>query len=62
MRPVLLSEVRFDFDFSVNKDGMLVLLTMDLQDRMLLDFSEGPDGELLLEVEVAGANWGQATS
>jgi hypothetical protein len=26
---------------------------------MLLDFSEGPDGEQLLEVEVAGANWGQ---
>lgn len=61
LRPVSLSDVRFDFDFAVNKDGILELLTADLQDRMLLDFSEGPDGEQLLEVEVAGANWGQAT-
>ena len=61
LRPVSLSDVRFDFDFAVNRDGIVVLLTADLQDRMLLDFSEGPDGEQLLEVEVAGANWGQAT-
>ena len=61
LRPVPLSDVRFDFDFAVNRDGIVVLLTADLQDRMLLDFSEGPDGELLLEVEVAGANWGQST-
>ena len=61
LRPVPLSDVRFDFDFAVNRDGIVVLLTADLQDRMLLDFSEGPDGEQLLEVEVAGANWGQAT-
>jgi hypothetical protein len=57
-----LSDVQFDFGFAVNRDGIVVLLTADLQDRMLLDFSEGPDGEQLLEVEVAGANWGQATS
>ncbi len=62
LRPVSLSDVQFDFGFAVNRDGIVVLLTADLQDRMLLDFSEGPDGELLLEVEVAGANWGQATS
>ena len=61
LRPVSLSDVRFDFDFEVNRDGILELLTADLPDRMLLDFSEGPDGEQLLEVEVAGANWGQAT-
>lgn len=61
LRPVSLSDVRFDFDFAVNRDGIVVLLTADLQDRMLLDFSEGPDGEQLLEVAVAGANWGQAT-
>lgn len=60
LRPVPLSAVRFDFDFSVNRDGMLVLLTADLQDRMLLDFSESPDGEQLLEVAVAGPHWGQA--
>ena len=59
LRPVPLSEVRFDFDFAVNRDGILELLTADLQDRMLLDFSEGPDGEQLLEVAVAGAHWGQ---
>ena len=62
LRPVPLSDVRFDFDFAVNRDGILELLTADFQDRMLLDFSEGPDGEHLLEVEVAGAHWGQATS
>ena len=61
LRPVPLSDVRFDFDFAVNRDGIVVLLTADLQDRMLLDFSEGPDGEHLLEVAVAGAHWGQAT-
>jgi hypothetical protein len=58
LRPVPLSDVQFDFDFAVNKDGILELLTADFQDRMLLDFS-GPDSERLLAVEVAGANWGQ---
>lgn len=58
-RPIPLSDFRLDFDFTVLPDGTLVLLTTDLQDQMLLDFSEGEDGVLLLEVEVSGAHWGQ---
>ena len=57
LRPVSLSEVRFDFDFTSLPDGILVLLTTDFQDQMLLDFSEGEDAEQLLELEVSGAQW-----
>lgn len=59
LRPVALSDLRFDFDFTVLPDGILVLLAADFQDQMLLDFSEGEDAGQLLEVEGAGAHWGQ---
>ena len=58
LRPVPLSDVQFDFDFAVNKDGILELLTGGFSGPDATRFS-GPDSERLLAVEVAGANWGQ---
>ncbi len=59
LRPVPLLDVRFNFEFTALPDGILVILTADFQDQMLLDFSEGNHAEQLLEVEVSGAQWGQ---
>lgn len=59
LRPIPLLDVRFDFEFTALPDGILVILTADFQDQMLLDFSEGEDAGQLLEVEGAGAHWGQ---
>ena len=60
LRPVSLSEVNFGFDFAVNPEGILVIMTADLLDKMLLDYSAGEAGEELLEVEIAGERWAQA--
>ncbi len=57
LRPIALSELRFDFDFTSLPDGILVLLTADFQNQMLLDFSEGEAAEQRLEIEVSGAQW-----
>jgi len=59
LRPVPLLDVRFNFEFTALPDGILVILTADFQDQMLLDFSEENHAEQLLEVEVSGAQWGQ---
>ncbi len=52
-----LSEIRFDFDFSINEDGILVFATTDDEDRLLLDFSTTSSGEQIMKVETQGANW-----
>lgn len=59
LRPIPLLDVRFNFEFTALPDGILVILTADFQDQLLLDFSEGNNAEQLLEVEVSGAQWGQ---
>jgi hypothetical protein len=52
-----LAVVRFDFDFSVNEDGIIVFLTSNLEDRLLLDFSGLPGSEQIMKIETQGANW-----
>ena len=52
-----LDVVKFDFDFDVNEEGILVLLSSDLVDRLLLDFSKSCTGEERMTVESQGINW-----
>lgn len=53
-----LNVIKFDFDFHVNEEGILVLLTNDLADRLVLDFFKLPTGEQRMRIETQGANWG----
>ena len=54
-----LSAIDFDFDFAVNEEGILVFLTDDLEDRLLLDFFILPADEKRMKIETQGANWGK---
>jgi len=54
-----LSAIDFDFDFAVNEEGILVFLTDDLEDRLLLDFFIAPTDEKRMKIETQGANWGE---
>lgn len=51
--------VNFCFDFSALSDGIVVFLTSDLRDNMLLDWEEA-DGDQRLTVELTGENWPSA--
>ena len=53
-----LGAIKFDFDFAVNEEGILVFLTNDLEDRLLLDFFILPTDEKRLKIETQGTNWG----
>jgi hypothetical protein len=52
-----LQQVNFGFDFSINTEGILSLLTADLEDSLLLDFSISDVGEQRVQVEIQGTNW-----
>lgn len=52
------SAIKYDFDFDINADGVLAFLTSDLEDRLVLDFSESHTGEKIMSVETQGLNWG----
>lgn len=51
--------IKFDFDFTINDEGILAFTTSDLGDSMLLDFSSKPAGEQVMKIETQGANWGR---
>jgi hypothetical protein len=55
-----LDAIRFDFDFTINKEGILVFATSDFNDRLLLDFSCTHSGDQVMEVEIQGSNWARA--
>jgi hypothetical protein len=55
-----LAAIRFDFDFAINDEGILVFTTSDLADKLLLDFSSTPAGEQVMTVETQGPNWASA--
>nr|WP_001001499.1 hypothetical protein [Leptospira interrogans] len=44
------------FAFEVNADGLIQLLSENLDDELIFDFTED-NNERLLEVELSGANW-----
>lgn len=58
--PVALDTIRWGFEFDLIPDGILVLLTGDLIDKLLLDFSEETTGDKQLEIDVSGKNWGKS--
>lgn len=58
LRPVHLSEVNFGFEFDINPEGILVILTSDLVDKLLLDFSDNDAAERVIEIETSGPRWG----
>ena len=52
-----LSEIKMDFSFGINQEGILVFLTSDICDRLLLDFGVGETNEERLTIELQGNNW-----
>jgi hypothetical protein len=58
LRPVPLLDLDLAFPFDWSPDGVLVLITADFADKLLLDFFEDDSGEPRLAVEVSGAHWG----
>lgn len=52
-----LKEIRFDFEFAINDEGILAFTTSDLIDSLLLDFSITPMGEQVMKIETQGVNW-----
>ena len=52
-----LQAIKWDFDFGVNDEGILALVTSDIADSLLLDFSTSLTGEQRMKVETQGANW-----
>ncbi|WP_078127461.1 hypothetical protein [Leptospira alexanderi] len=44
------------FVFEVNTDGLIQLLSENLDDELIFDFTED-NNERLLEIELSGANW-----
>lgn len=55
---VPLSSVRLGFDFDLIPEGALVLLPTNLEDRMLLDYSEDAGGKERIVMELEGPAWG----
>jgi hypothetical protein len=56
-----IAKFNFDFEYSVSRKGIIVLLTKDLTDKMVLDFGDDPKGARLLEIELIGDHWPSAT-
>jgi len=55
-------DFNFDFEFGVNKEGIIVLLSSDLKDEIILDFShDSVSGKDMLEIELFGENWPHVT-
>lgn len=52
-----LAAIHFDFDFTINEDGILSFVTVDLMDRLLLDFSVSSAGNQSMIIETQGVNW-----
>lgn len=52
--------VNFNFPFNINAEGILVLVSVDAQDKLLLDFYKSDEGKQMVEIEVSGKNWSSA--
>lgn len=49
--------IDFSFPFDVNSDGIIVFLTSDLSDKLLLDFYYDSEYQEMIEVELQGKHW-----
>ena len=54
-----LASINFNFDFDINEEGMLVFLSSDLKDKLLLDFSRLSAGNQIMTIETQGERWGR---
>ena len=52
-----IKDVNFSFPFELNDEGIVVFLSADLKDKLLLDFSIDSTGNKVVEVEAQGLNW-----
>ncbi len=55
-----IKNINLNFPFDINKEGVIVFITDDLQDKILFDFFESNDGKKMLEIEIEGNNWPKA--
>lgn len=60
MGPVPLSAIDINFPFDLNSEGIFEVFTIDLSDRLLLDYSIEEDKQIL-EVEASGEHWGRVS-
>ena len=58
LRPVMMNKINFAFDFGINADGVLSIITEDFQNELLFDFFEDESGEEMLDIRVSGKHWG----
>ena len=61
--PVIIDDIEqfnFDFDYSVNSEGIVSLVAEDLRDRMVLDFSKDENDRSVLRIELFGEKWPSA--
>jgi hypothetical protein len=52
-----IDDVNFKFPFNVNSEGIVVIMSTNLEDKLLLDFYRNSEGKEEVEVEVIGKNW-----
>lgn len=52
-----IKDINFSFPFDINNEGMFVLLSVDLKDKLLFDFSFDSSGKKIIEIEIQGLNW-----
>lgn len=60
-KPVALKAVEIGFPFLLNPEGIVVFVSVDFCDQLLLDFSTDSQREELLEVEASGDHWGHVS-
>jgi hypothetical protein len=60
LRPIRLRDIDWEFPFVVEAEGIIVILTSDLTDKLLMDYSQTDEGREILEVEASGEHWGRA--
>lgn len=56
-KPVAIDSINFSFEFDINVEGIMVLITEDFSDKILLDFYRDESNNKILELEVQGINW-----
>lgn len=54
-----IESISFDFDFTINSEGILALATSDGTDVLLLDFSESTVGGQQVQIEIRGQHWAE---
>ena len=52
-----IKDVDFSFPFDLNEEGIVVFLSVDMKDKLLLDFSIDSSGNEIVELESQGLNW-----